>query len=115
MVLKKEVLVILMEISMRTEPYRFSDLVAYMPEHGDTKVAFNNGRSKVIAIALEAGQSLNEHKTPSDTFLLVVEGEIIFKMKGHDYRLKQGDAIDIPGNEPHSVNAVARSRFLLVH
>ncbi len=100
---------------MRTEPYRFSDLVHYMPEHADTKVAFNNGRAKVIAMALEAGHSLNEHKTPSDTFLLVVEGEIVFKMSGKQYRLKQGQAFDIPGNATHSVDAAVDSRFLLVH
>jgi quercetin dioxygenase-like cupin family protein len=68
----------------------------------------------VTAFAFDEGQGLSEHTAPYDAMVIVVEGEVDIKISGTDFRLKEGDTIIMPANEPHALKAVTRFKMILI-
>ena len=69
---------------------------------------------EVVLIVLEQGKELKSHTSPSNAFVYVAEGEILFTLKGKEHCLLAGQTISFGAEETHAVKAVKNSRFLLV-
>jgi len=67
----------------------------------------------VTLFAFDSGQELSEHTTPFDAFLHVLEGQAEVQISGRSFSIGAGEAIIMPGNEPHAVKAVQRFKMLL--
>jgi quercetin dioxygenase-like cupin family protein len=67
----------------------------------------------VTLFAFEAGQGLSEHTAPFDALVHVLEGEAEISIAGQPHRLKGGDMIIMPANQPHAVHAVQRFKMVL--
>jgi quercetin dioxygenase-like cupin family protein len=67
----------------------------------------------VTLFAFDQGQGLSEHSTPFDALVYVVDGEAEVTISGKPYRLRAGEMIIMPANEPHAVSAVKRFKMLL--
>lgn len=67
----------------------------------------------VSLFAFDKGESLSTHSAPFDALIQVLEGNgrIIIDNKPHD--LTVGEAIIMPANIPHSVEATERFKMLL--
>ena len=52
---------------------------------------------------VEPNSHFEEHSHESEQITMVTEGELFFDIKGKIYPVKQGEAIAIPSNVPHSV------------
>ena len=68
----------------------------------------------VTLFAFDKGQRLSEHTAPFDAMVYVLEGEAEITISGRPYRLKEGEMIIMPANEPHAVNAPKKFKMLLV-
>ncbi len=68
----------------------------------------------VTLFAFDKGQSLSEHTAPFDAFVHVLEGEAEIAISGKPRRVKGGQAVIMPANEPHSLEAVQPFKMLLV-
>ena len=64
--------------------------------------------------ALAAGQGLTEHSSPFEAFVLVTEGAATLTIGGTPVRATPGTIVRMPANVPHAVDAVERTRLLLV-
>ena len=64
-------------------------------------------------MAANAGELLPKHLADVESMLFVHEGECIFKMKGEDHSLKPGDAIVVPAQTKHQIQA--KTDFKAVH
>jgi quercetin dioxygenase-like cupin family protein len=64
--------------------------------------------------AFEKGEGLSEHTAPYDATLYVIDGETEVTISSKVLRLKQGELLIMPANEPHSLRAITRFKTLLV-
>ena len=63
--------------------------------------------------AFDKGQGLSEHTAPFDAMVYILDGEAEVKISGKPLRLKQGEMVIMPANEPHALRATARFKMML--
>jgi quercetin dioxygenase-like cupin family protein len=72
---------------MKTE-----NIVKLLPFDGiKTNKIVSNNSGNIILIAIEKGNELTEHKSNTDAAVLILEGEVIFKINGEKHSLKPND------------------------
>lgn len=67
----------------------------------------------VTLFAFDRDQGLSEHTAPFDALVHVLEGEADVSISGQSFRLKAGDAIIMPADEPHALKAIQKFKMLL--
>lgn len=78
------------------------------------KVLVKGNSGKVIVLGFKKGMVLKEHKTGLSTRLVVIDGQINYFSANGTVTLSKFDELDIPVNEPHSVEALADSICFLI-
>ena len=68
----------------------------------------------VTLFAFDRDQGLSEHTTPYDALIHVLDGEVEVTISGNPARVKTGEIIIMPANEPHALKAVDRFKMLLI-
>ena len=68
----------------------------------------------VTLFAFDAGQGLEEHTSPFDALVLVLEGTLTLTIGGTSVRATPGTIVRMPGGVPHALEAPAPTRMLLV-
>jgi quercetin dioxygenase-like cupin family protein len=74
-----------------------------------TKVEAGN----VTLFAFDAGQELSEHTAPFDALVHILDGEAEIVIAGQSFRVKVGEGIILPANQPHAVKAPQKFKMLL--
>jgi len=67
----------------------------------------------ITIFAFGEKQGLSEHTAPFDAFIQILEGEAEIIISGEYFNLKQGEAIIMPANKPHSVKAIKSFKMIL--
>ena len=91
-----------------------ADLVAYQPGAVVSRVLIKKPSGTVTVFAFEAGEELSEHTSPFDALVLMIEGEAEIQISGTGHRLKSGDLLKLPANQPHAVKAAKRFKMILI-
>jgi len=68
----------------------------------------------VTLFAFDAGQGLEEHTSPFDALVLVLEGALVLTIGGAAVRATPGTVVRMPGGVPHALEAPEATRMLLV-
>ena len=68
----------------------------------------------VTLFAFDEGQGLEEHTTPFDALVLLLEGEMELTIGGQAVRAVPGTIVRMPGGVAHALKALLTSRMLLV-
>jgi quercetin dioxygenase-like cupin family protein len=68
----------------------------------------------ITLFAFDKGEGLSEHTAPFDATVQVLEGEAEIKISGEAHRVKAGELIIMPANQPHALRAVEKFKMLLV-
>lgn len=68
----------------------------------------------ITIFAFDEGQGLSEHTTPFDAVANVVEGDMEITIAGTPHRVKVGDTLIMPANQPHALKAITKSKMLLI-
>jgi quercetin dioxygenase-like cupin family protein len=92
---------------------RLADLAAYQDGSIVSRQLIKKDVGNVTLFAFAAGQGLSEHTAPFDALVHVIDGEASVVIAGQPFRLSAGDAIVMPANRPHSLDAVTQFRMLL--
>ena len=71
-----------------------------------------NGSCRTVA--LDQGQGRGEHTTPFEALVYILDGEAEITILGQPHRLKPGEMIRIPADEPHSLKAVTKLKLMSV-
>ena len=82
------------------------------PQH--PQVLRSDEETRVIAIALRAGEELQEHQVHERTYLFVAEGEIEITQDGESITGGSGLLAQFEPNERHAVKARSDARIVLV-
>ncbi len=78
-----------------------------------TKLA-KSDRLEVLLITLEKDHIFPNHSSPWNATLVVLEGEIDFKIRGTNYRLSEHNTFQFPADTQHSVYGVENSKFIII-
>ena len=93
---------------------RVVDLVAYQEGAIVSRVVINRESGNVTLFAFDAGQGLEEHTSPFDALVLVLEGALALTVGGAAVQATPGTIVRMPGGVPHALEAPEPSRMLLV-
>lgn len=102
-----------MSTAPKAEVLTLSQMVNYQTGSVVSRQITKAQAGNVTLFAFDAGQELSEHTTPFDALAHVVDGEAQIIISGKSFRLKAGDAIIMPANEPHAVKANGQFKMLL--
>lgn len=78
------------------------------------RVMYSKDHFRVLCIGFKKDMILRDHKTPYNTKLLVIEGNVIYNQQNVEHKLSVFDEIIIPINEIHNVVALEDSLCLLI-
>lgn len=96
------------------EVYRLASEVEPCEGHAEFKRVFENANGGVSLLAFKSGQKLDEHLTPAEVMVCVLEGEIEFTMIDAPHTIKSGEFMLMGAGVPHSVVAKADSKVALI-
>ena len=91
-----------------------SELVSPTPKGIASRVLARTGGGNVTLFAFDAGQGLEEHTSPFDALVLVLEGALDLTIGGARVRAVPGSIVRMPGGVPHALDAPEPARMLLV-
>ena len=92
---------------------RLGDLVDYREGSVVSRQLMKKDAGNVTLFAFAAGEGLSEHTAPFDALVQVLDGECTVVIAGKPYRLTAGDAIVMPADRPHSLDAVTPFKMAL--
>ena len=78
-----------------------------------SKTIIKKSTGTVTLFAFDKGEQLSEHTAPFEALVQVIDGEAGIKIGGNECIVRQGEAIILPANIPHSVNANERFKMML--
>jgi quercetin dioxygenase-like cupin family protein len=93
---------------------RLADLVEYQEGSVVSRTLIDKKAGTVTLFAFDEGQGLSEHTAPYDALVYLVDGEAEVTISGRVYRLKKGEMIIMPANQPHALRAVKRFKMVLM-
>lgn len=91
-----------------------ADLVSYQEGSIVSRTLAKRGGGTVTLFAFDKGQALSEHTAPFDALVQILDGQAELLIGGKSVVATAGQAVLMPANVPHAVNAPARFKMLLV-
>ena len=88
-------------------------LIQYQEKSVVSSTILDKKNGSVTIFAFGKGQGLKEHTAPFDAMVIMLEGEAEFIISAKSYRLKEGEMIIMPANEPHALKAQQRFKMML--
>jgi quercetin dioxygenase-like cupin family protein len=95
------------------EVAKLTDLVRYQEGAIVSKTIVEKKAGTVTLFAFDRGQGLSEHTAPFDALVCILDGEATVTISGKSHRLKEGEAILMPANEPHALEGSERFKMML--
>ena len=102
-----------MTTAPKSEILYMAELVEYNDGAVVSRQITKADNGNVTLFAFDKDQELSEHTAPFDALVHVLDGETEITISGKPFRLKTGDAIIMPADEPHAVKALTRFKMLL--
>jgi len=99
---------------LHTQVLGIRELIDYQEGAIVSKELIKKDGGTVTLFAFDKEQGLSEHTAPFDALVQVLEGEVEIRISGEPYRVKGGEMIIMPANEPHSLQAVEKFKMMLV-
>ena len=79
-----------------------------------SKILIDKGVGSITLFSFDEGQRLTEHTSPYDAFIQVVDGRAAVTIGGKTQDVETGQAVIMPANVPHAVEARVPFKMLLV-
>ncbi|MGA7990211.1 MAG: cupin domain-containing protein [Thermoanaerobaculia bacterium] len=95
-------------------PVPLGDLVSLQSGAIVSRTLVKAGGGTVTAFAFDGGEALSEHSAPFDALVIGIEGEAEVTISKVPHRVKAGDLLRLPANEPHGLKALVPFKMILV-
>jgi quercetin dioxygenase-like cupin family protein len=92
---------------------KLSDLVDYQDGAVVSREIINKRTGTVTLFAFDKGQGLSEHTAPFDALVYIFDGEADITISGKALRLKEGEIVIMPANQPHALKAMTKFKMIL--
>lgn len=88
--------------------------VEYQLDAITSKTLLDNGDDSITIFALDESERINTHSAPVDAAIYVLEGELELIIDDEMFNLNSEDMILIPSKAPHALNALTRTKIMLI-
>jgi len=88
-------------------------LVDYQPGSVVSRTVIDKPSGTLTLFSFDKGQGLSEHTAPFDALVYILDGEAEITISGRPLRVKPGEMVIMPANEPHALKAKRRFKMLL--
>ena len=95
------------------EPFALEELLAYQEGAVVSRTLVDEEAGTVTAIAFDEAERLTEHTAPHRAILQVLDGSAAVTIADERHEVSAGEAIVLPADVPHAVDAVTRFKMLL--
>ncbi|HJX70919.1 MAG TPA: cupin domain-containing protein [Bacteroidales bacterium] len=102
-----------METVEKSKAFNVSGIIEYASGSIVSKVIAKQKGGNITLFAFDKGQELSEHTAPYDALVQVLEGEAEILINRQSHRLRQGEGIIMPANDPHAVKATGKFKMQL--
>jgi quercetin dioxygenase-like cupin family protein len=89
------------------------DSIAYQDGAVVSRTLVQREKGTITLFAFDAGQGLSEHTAPFDALVEVLDGEVEITISGQPLRVRAGQMVLMPANQPHALQALTRFKMLL--
>ncbi len=89
------------------------DLVDYQEGSVVSRTVLDKKTGTLTLFAFGEGQGLSEHTVPFDALVYLLDGEAEIVISGKSLRLKEGEMVIMPANEPHALKAIKKFKMML--
>jgi quercetin dioxygenase-like cupin family protein len=89
-------------------------LLQYQDDSIVSRVLLKNQGGTVTLFAFDKGSGLSEHTAPFDALVAVIDGEAEIEIVGKSHKVRTGEVLKLPANQPHAVRATSRFKMLLM-
>ncbi len=89
------------------------DLVDYRESSIVSRTILEKNTGTVTLFAFDKGQGLSEHTAPFDALVYILDGEAEITISGQILRLKQGEMVIMPAQQPHALRAMEKFKMIL--
>ena len=89
------------------------ELIGYQKGSIVSREIINKPTGTVTLFAFDRGQGLSEHKAPFDALVYILDGKAEITISGKSNKVKKGEFIIMPANQPHSLKAIERFKMVL--
>jgi len=90
------------------------DLVSYQDGAVVSRTLISKSVGTVTVFSFDEGQGLSEHTAPYDAMVEVLDGEADITISGSTQRVKAGEMIIMPANQPHALHGVKAFKMMLI-
>ncbi len=98
---------------LRAQVIRLSELADYQEGAVVSRTIIDKKAGTVTFFAFDEGQGLSEHTAPFDALVYILDGEAEVIISGKPLRLKEGEMVIMPANQPHALRAVKKFKMIL--
>jgi quercetin dioxygenase-like cupin family protein len=99
--------------SAKGQPTSLIDLADYQEGAVVSRTIIDRKAGSITFFAFDESQGLSEHTVPYDATVEIVDGEADITISGRTYRVKKGEMVIMPSNQPHALKAVKKFKMLL--
>lgn len=103
-----------MTVIQPAEALSLAELVTPTERGIASRVLAKTGGGNVTLFAFDGGQGLEEHTSPFDALVMVLEGTLTLTIGGAKVPATPGTIVRMPGGVPHALEAPEPTRMLLV-
>jgi len=93
---------------------RVVDLVDYQRDSVVSREILRKKTGTITLFALDEGQGISEHTAPFDALVFLLDGEAEITISQKSLRLREGEMVVMPANQPHALFAAKKFKMLLV-
>jgi quercetin dioxygenase-like cupin family protein len=93
---------------------RLVNLADYQEGSVVSRTIIDKKTGTVTFFAFAEEQGLSEHTAPFDALVYLIEGEAEIAISGKPIRLKQGEMVIMPANQPHALRAIKNFKMILM-
>jgi len=90
-----------------------AELVEYQDGSVVSREIISKKTGTVTLFAFDQGQGLSEHTAPFDALVHVFDGEAEISISGRPLRVKRGEVVIMPANQPHALKAIEKFKMML--
>src|SRR4030042_4687639 len=101
------------EKRLEVQVARLAELADYQDGSIVSREIISKKTGTVTLFAFDQGQGLSEHTAPFDALVYVFDGEAEIAISGKSLRVKQGEMVIMPANQPHALNAIKKFKMML--
>lgn len=99
--------------TLESQPAKLIDLANYQDCSLVSREIVNKKTGTVTVLVFDERQGLSEHTAPFDAVVYLLEGEVEIVFPDRPLRLKEGEIVIMPANQPHALNAIQKFKMML--